>query len=113
MSYHEPLFVTGPVRSGSTLLARLLSTNEEVMVASDPYLPLFRSLRNAIVRHKASPDLARNFDPDAALQDYYFTSDRIAVMDTVLAATLDIPFDESEWDTLLPGNYRAGQRRVT
>ena len=52
MDRPSPLFVTGTTRSGGTLLARALSAHKEIMVASDPYLEMFRSLRNAIVRDR-------------------------------------------------------------
>ena len=38
--------------------------------------------------------------PSSALQDYYGTNDRIAVLDLLLEMDLDIPFDQAEWDSL-------------
>jgi len=100
MKSYLPLFVTGIARTGGTLLARMLAAHEDVTVAVDPYLPLFRSLRNAIVRHRAPPELARGFDPRRPFQDYYFADEHIEVMDSILASDLHTPFDEREWDDL-------------
>ena len=103
-----PLFVTGTARSGSTLLSQMLNANKEVRIASDPYLHLFRSLRNAAVRYKAPPDLQESFDPRCPLQDYYFTDERIRLMDTIQASDLNIPYDTQEWD----GFYEASLTRA-
>ena len=78
----------------------VLSANPEVQVASDPYLPLFRSLRNAIVREGATVEDMARFDWSGPLLDYYFTDDRIRTMDAVQAGALSLPFDPEEWITL-------------
>lgn len=96
----RPLFVTGTARSGSTLLARLLAANPDIVVASDPYFPLFRSLRNAIGRRAVSEDPGLVFDPSSPFQDYYFTRERIRLMDAIQDATLSLPFDRNEWHGL-------------
>lgn len=101
MNKARPLFVTGTARSGSTLLSQILSVNKEIMVASDPYFPLFRSLRNAIIHYCGSGDLLYTFEPMSPLQDYYFTDERIRVMDTIQSANLNIPFNSQEWPQLL------------
>ena len=98
MSQYRPLFVTGVARSGSTLLCRMLSVNGEIEVASDPYFPLFRSFRNAVVRSCPDTNLRSSFDSSTPILDYYFTDERIRVMDAVQASNLDIPYDRHEWD---------------
>src|SRR5262245_33605179 len=98
------LFVTGPARSGSTLLAMMLSAHPEALVASDPCLPLFRSLRNDLVHHSGVPDLIRSFDDTSALRDFYFSDEQLAELDAILRGSLDIPVEE--WEALL-GPLRA------
>jgi len=95
------MFVTNTARSGSYLISMMMSANDDVMVASEPYLELFRSLRNAIVRHQAPLDLQRSFNPSSPIQDYYFTDDRIRIMDVISRGSLDVPFDSKEWESLL------------
>jgi len=95
----DPLIVTGPARAGTTMAALLLSAHREIMVASDPYLPLFRSLRAAIMRHQ--PSGFPGFDPGSPLQDYYFSDERIAVMDAIQSAGLNVPFDQNEREAFL------------
>jgi len=101
MNRPRPLFVTGTARSGSTLLARMLTANRNIMVASDPYLPLFRSLRNAIARQAVAEDPTLIFDPASPFQDYYFTNERLQVMDAIQAGTLDLPIALQEWSSLV------------
>lgn len=97
MGTPRPLFVTGPARSGSTLLCMMLSAHPEVMVASDPYLTLFRSLRNAIVRERTRIEIQKNFDPSTPIQDYYFSDELLEIMNAIQASDLDITFNKEEW----------------
>jgi hypothetical protein len=102
MSQFRPLFVTSTARSGSYLISMMLSTNKDITVASEPYLGLFRSLRNALVRRDAPSELQESFDPSSPIQDYYFTDERIKLMDVVQAGDLnDTLFDPQEWDQFL------------
>src|SRR5262249_31113823 len=84
-----------------TLLGMLLSAHPGVLVASDPYFPLLRSLRNALVRHSGDADLLRTFDPASALQDFYFDDARLAQLDAILAGRLDTPFARGSWTQFL------------
>ncbi|MBM3461228.1 MAG: sulfotransferase [Armatimonadetes bacterium] len=95
MSGSRPLLVSGPARSGTSLLCTALSAHPDLMVASDPYLPYFRSLRNAMAQ-----DLP-GFDSSAALSDGYFSDDRTALLEQVLSASLDVPLDPAEGATLV------------
>jgi hypothetical protein len=97
MIRQRPLFITGVARSGSTLLCRMLSVNKEIIAAASPYLPFFHSLRNAAIRTPGNSDASLLFDPSSAFQDYYFTDERIQVMDAVQNGYLSLPYNQSEW----------------
>lgn len=101
MTSPRPLFLTGIARCGGNLLGRMIGAHPEVRVAMDPFLELYRSLRNAVVRTSLRPDQRAAFAPSAPFSDYYFTEDRIALLDAILAATLDMEFESSEWDSFL------------
>ena len=101
----HPLFVTGPARSGSTLLAMMLSAHSKLRVAADPCLPVFRSMRNAWLA-AASPDVQRACAPNLPLQDFYFTDARIAALDIVINGAVDCPLPSGEWAELLPALVR-------
>lgn len=101
MAQQRELFVTNTARSGSYLISMMLSAHHDVMIASEPYLELYRSLRNAIVRTHGSLALRMNFNPGAPIQDYYFRDEQIELMDLIQASSLDLAFDETEWESLL------------
>lgn len=58
--------VSGMFRSGTTMLARMLHANPNIVCASDPFAPIFKSYRNMV-----ATDLNGSCDPDAPLHDYY------------------------------------------
>lgn len=97
----RPLFVAGPARGGTTLAAKMLDAHGGIALASDALLPLFRSMRNAFVR-RALPAAARpSFDPGGPLEDYYFTEERIRMLDAVQDGDLSAPFEAAERADLL------------
>ena len=94
------LFITGTARSGTNLVSRLLSAHPAVTVAIDPFLPLIRSFRNAVIRDRCDAEMALRFT-EAPFQDYYFTDERLAVMDAIQEADLGMAFDSGERNGLL------------
>lgn len=82
----NPLFSTGTTKGGTTFFTRILSINRDIKVSSDPFLPLFRSLRTEIMRQKISP----NFNGDQPLDDYYFSEEKIKCMKTIQTSELNL-----------------------
>jgi len=108
MNQPYPLFVTGTARSGTTLLSYMLNAHPNMMLAIDPFLPLFRSFRNAVIRESGDAHLRAVFDPASALSDYYFDDDRLRMLEAIQTSDLDIRFDQSEWDVF----YSASLSRI-
>lgn len=100
MSSPRPLFICGLARGGTNLLARMLDAHTLVDVLLDPWFPLYRSLRNAILRQNRRAWDWQNITPDSPLHDHYFMAEGIAALDLIQAATLDIPFEPGELETL-------------
>ena len=94
-----PLFTSGTARGGTNLLAQILSVNEEISLSVDPFLPLFRQLRNAVLL--ASDDSEVSGTPDAPFDDYYFSPIKLRAMHYIQKAKLDIPYDDSQHLSLL------------
>jgi hypothetical protein len=92
----RPIFGTGLARSGGGLYSSILSTHPQMMVAICPYLELFRSYRNAVFREQG-PGARETVPPKAPLQDYYFTDERIRLLDAILSSDLNTPFAPDEW----------------
>lgn len=96
-----PLFTTGTARGGTNLLAKMLNVSSDIYLASDPFLPLFRSLRSAILQSTGDAEILKALAPEAPLSDYYFSSAKLRAMEAIQEATLDLPFHEREWPNLL------------
>ncbi|MEW6664775.1 MAG: sulfotransferase [Thermodesulfobacteriota bacterium] len=95
----RPVFLTGIARSGTNLVGRMLCANPGVMVSIDAYLPLFRSLRNALLRHREGYEIGGKRRKEA-LQDSYFGGEEIRDLDCLHGGNLDLRFDSEEWPTL-------------
>lgn len=95
------LFTSGTARGGTNLLAQALSVNENITLASDPYLPLFKQLRNAILINSQDPEIVANLRPEAPIDDYYFSRTKLRMMERIQAADLDVPYDEEERSRLI------------
>ena len=96
----DVIFIFGLARSGTNLLARILNRHPAVNIALDPFLPLFRSLRNAIVMDSAPAEVKSRFQPDGPFQDYYFHVDGCFLLDTILTGTIHLPFPGAEVQNL-------------
>jgi hypothetical protein len=59
--------ITGMFRSGTTMLARMMHSNPNVVCASDPFAPIFKSYRNVVAK-----TIEDKFDENSPLNDYYF-----------------------------------------
>ena len=105
----RPVFTSGTARGGTNLLAQILSVNKDVALASDPYLPLFRQFRNAAVRLSNDTEVREALDPDAPIDDYYFSPVKLRTMREIQAASLDMTYDQSQYADLL----RALQQRTS
>ncbi len=92
----RPVFVLGLARSGTNLLARMLDRHPRIAVALDPFMPLFRALRNAAVRSLAPAPVQARFRPDSPFQDYYFDADGPALLDALLGGDARLAIQEDE-----------------
>jgi hypothetical protein len=80
----RPLFIFGVARSGTNLLARVLDRHPAVSIAFDPLLPLFRSLRNAILKVNSGNTGHRELLTETPFQDYYYDVHGPEVLDLIL-----------------------------
>ncbi len=94
MSALRPLLITGPARSGTTLVARMLAAHPAVEVAVDPLFPLLKAIRNAVVGDA--------IDPSAPLQDNHGAASGVAQLDAMLAGDLSEAADPAVLAALRP-----------
>lgn len=92
----KPLFVAGTARGGTNLAIMIASVHPEVALVQDPYLALLKSFRNAVGKGAVG-----DFDLQSPLDEYYYSDEKLRVMQQVQNATLDVPFDPAERDPLL------------
>lgn len=97
----RPLFLSGLARGGTNILARMLIAGGASRIAIHAFQPWFKSLRNAIVASRGTPEQIARFDPDAPFGDGYFDDTQIALQELVHRGSLDVPFEAAEWPALL------------
>ncbi|MFW5889612.1 MAG: sulfotransferase family protein [Bacillota bacterium] len=89
-------FITGMFRSGTTLLARMLNTHEQIVCASDPYRPLFNLFRDQVAAELEINEIAP-YDP---LGDY-FAKGQINLFNQIQNENFEKKIPESERENLL------------
>jgi Sulfotransferase family len=99
--FHACIFASSVARSGGNLLSMMLNAHPHVTVACNAYLEVFRSFRNAVIRRSGDDALIERFPPSSPFQDYYFRDDRLRLLDLILSADPDLPFDADEWPTFI------------
>ena len=95
----RPLFVIGLARSGTNLLARMLDRHPAVAIALDPLMPVFRSLRNALMQ-SASEGVRARFKPESPFQDFYFDPDGPVMLDILLKGNAGVALAVEELSRL-------------
>lgn len=90
-------------RSGTTLLARLLNTHEDIVCASDPYRPFFNSFRDSIAE-----EINIECQPYAPLGSYFGDDGQQRLFEAIQSASFDRPFDRDR-DELLDRISSHGQ----
>ncbi len=92
----SPLLVSGIIRSGTTLLSRILNAHPEMSVYADPYSGFFIELRNEIGRTL----LGESFDPEKPLSHGFFERD-LSLKRHLRECSLDIPIPEARLPQVL------------
>ncbi len=102
MTAMRPLFLTGPARGGTNLVARMLCAHPRVSIAIHAFQPLFRAIRNAVVALSKDRVLGAELDPAAPFHDGFFDETALAILDIVHSADLDMPFHAGTWPGFWP-----------
>lgn len=83
--------VAGMFRSGTTMMARMLHSNPNIICASDPYAPFFKIFRNKIASRKWN-----DFDANSPLNDYYFDPDQNLLFQEIQKSDFSLKIDRKE-----------------
>ncbi len=95
----KPLYVTGMFRSGTTILAKILNAHPNIALASDPFLPFLKDLRDDLAAARTGDDC---FRPQGPLGDYFCDFEQLLLLRDIWNTTLDRPFDDSRRPSLWP-----------
>ena len=93
----RPLFITNTARGGSNLVCQILSANADVTVASDPYLEVFRSMRNSLLLHAGYNGKFANKLNETPFLHYYYDNEGKQIIDLIQNANCDVEISEDEW----------------
>ncbi len=91
-----PLLVSGIIRSGTTLLSRILNAHPQMSVYADPYSGFFIELRNEIGRALEGDD----FDPNKPLSHGFCETD-LSLKRHLRDCSLDVPIPPSRLPAVL------------
>lgn len=89
------LFISGMFRSGTTLVARMLHTHDNIVCASDPFRPFFNCLRDAV-----ACDVGVSVDKFDPLGDYFADQSEVELFDAVQQTTFNRQFPDDVRDEL-------------
>lgn len=96
---YKPLFLCGTSRGGTNLAKAILGCNKDVVLESEPFLPIYTSLRDKIIKDQNNPNLSY-IKPGSPLDEYYYLDRKLTAMETIQNSSLNIDFDNLE-STLL------------
>ena len=93
--------MTNTARGGSYLNAQILSANSQVNVASEPFLEVFKSMRNTLLREAGVHRLNGKELEQSPFHDYFFLDEAPAMVDAVNDGSLMLECPADEWNRVL------------
>jgi len=94
-THPDEFFIFGMFRSGTTLLARMLNTHEDIVCASDPFRPFFNYFR-----YDVASEVGFDVEPYDPLGDYFADGEELDLFHAIQNASLDRPFPAEEGERL-------------
>lgn len=92
----NPLFISGTSRGGTNLAIMMLSVNPLISISQDPFLALYKSYNNKVLRDNGV-DANDLFKP---LDEYYYYDEKIHKMNLIQESNINTPFKYSELEEL-------------
>ncbi len=87
--------ISGMFRTGTTMFARMLHSNPNIICASDPFAPIYKSYRNTL-----STILHNSLDKKAPLHDYYFDKQHNDLFQEIQKRDFSILIEDDELASL-------------
>ncbi len=93
--------MTAIARGGSYLNYEIMLANSYINVASDPFLGVFKSLRNAILRDAGTDNLNGNRLEKSPLYNYFFLNEGSSNVYAVNKSSLLLDCPDPDWEDLI------------
>ena len=96
---YKPLFLCGTARGGTNLVKAALGVNNDIVLESEPFLPIYTSLRDKIIKDNDNPSLSY-IKPGSPLDEYYYLDAKLTAMEAIQNSSLNVDFDNLENQSL-------------
>lgn len=94
------LYTAGTARGGTNFRTLMLNGHSNIQMSIDPFIPLFRFYRNSILKNLGKHELLDRVPNRDVLDDYYFDSTKLEIMEAVQGFDEDLEFDLNQWGEL-------------
>ncbi len=91
------IFLTGTARGGTQIVAKMLSANNNINIATGPLLEILRLQRNLILNKFDNKKYPLNFTSKLPFQDYYYSDESIKILDLVMNLSANVKLSKNIW----------------
>ena len=97
MANREKIFITGTARGGTGIVAKMLSANKDIHVATGPLLEILRLYRNVLLNKFNQTKYPFNVTSKLPFQDYYFSKESIKLLDLINNSSFELKLPKALW----------------
>ena len=91
------IFLTGTARGGTSIVAKMLSSNKKVHIASGPLLEILRLQRNLLLNKFNKEKYSFKSTSILPFQDYYYSDESIKILDGVINLSSNLKLPKKVW----------------
>jgi len=91
------IFLTGTARGGTQIVAKMLSANENVNIATGPLLEILRLQRNLVLNKFDNKKYSLSSTSKLPFQDYYYSDESIKILDLVMNLSANVKLSKNIW----------------
>ena len=91
------IFLTGTARGGTQIVAKMLSANSNINIATGPLLEILRLQRNLILDKFDNKKYPLHFTSKLPFQDYYYSDESIKILDLVMNLSANVKLSKNIW----------------
>ena len=91
------VFLTGTARGGTNIIAKMLSANKNINIASGPLLEILRLQRNLVLNKFDNKKYSLSSISKLPFQDYYYSDKSIKILDSVISLSANVKLSKNIW----------------